>query len=95
MGCEFALDDFGSGLSSFSTLRTLPMDYLKIDGSFIRALTVSCKDRLVVQALVGLAQGMGVRTIAEYVTDRPTLELLRRYGVDYAQGYELGRPHPL
>ena len=95
LGCEVALDDFGAGFGSFQYLTRLPFDYLKIDGSFIRSLPRSPKDQLVVQALVGLAQGMGVRTIAEYVTDRATLELLRRYGVDYAQGFELGRPHPL
>jgi len=94
LGCEVALDDFGAGYGSFHYLTQLPFDYLKIDGSFVRGLTGSRNDQLVVQALVGLAQGMGVRTIAEYVTDRPTLTLLRRYGVDYAQGYELGRPHP-
>ncbi len=94
LGCAIALDDFGAGFGSFQYLTRLPFDYLKIDGDFIRALPSSPKDQLVVQALVGLAQGMGVRTIAEYVTDRATLELLRRYGVDYAQGFELGRPHP-
>lgn len=94
LGCEVALDDFGAGYGSFHYLTRLPFDYLKIDGSFVRALTGSHNDQLVVQALVGLAQSMGVRTIAEYVTDRPTLTLLRRYGVDYAQGFELGRPHP-
>ena len=94
LGCDVALDDFGAGYGSFHYLTQLPFDYLKIDGSFVRGLTVSRNDQLVVQALVGLARGMGVRTIAEYVTDRPTLTLLRRYGVDYAQGFELGRPHP-
>jgi EAL domain-containing protein (putative c-di-GMP-specific phosphodiesterase class I) len=94
LGCAVALDDFGAGFGSFQYLTRLPFDYLKIDGSFVRALPRSINDQLVVQALVGLARGMGVRTIAEYVTDRPTLELLGRYGVDYAQGFELGRPHP-
>jgi EAL domain-containing protein (putative c-di-GMP-specific phosphodiesterase class I) len=94
LGCAVALDDFGAGYGSFHDLTRLPFDYLKIDGSFVRGLTGSRNDQLVVQALVGLARGMGVRTIAEYVTDRPTLTLLRRYGVDYAQGFELGRPHP-
>jgi EAL domain-containing protein (putative c-di-GMP-specific phosphodiesterase class I) len=94
LGCDVALDDFGAGHGSFHYLTRLPFDYLKIDGSFVRGLTASRKDQLVVRALVELARGMGVRTIAEYVTDRPTLTLLRRYGVDYAQGFELGRPHP-
>jgi EAL domain-containing protein (putative c-di-GMP-specific phosphodiesterase class I) len=94
LGCAIALDDFGAGFGSFQYLKQLPFDYLKIDGGFIRALPRSPKDQLVVQALAGIAQGMGARTIAEYVTDRPTLELLRDYGVDYAQGFEVGRPHP-
>lgn len=94
LGCEVALDDFGAGFGSFQYLKHLSFDYLKIDGGFIRALPSSPKDQLVVQTLVSLAQGMGVRTIAEYVTDRATLELLRGYSVDYAQGFELGRPHP-
>jgi EAL domain-containing protein (putative c-di-GMP-specific phosphodiesterase class I) len=95
LGCAVALDDFGAGFGSFQYLTRLPFDYLKIDGSFVRALPSSLNDQLVVQALAGLARGMGVQTIAEYATDRPTVELLRRYGVDYAQGFELGRPHPL
>jgi EAL domain-containing protein (putative c-di-GMP-specific phosphodiesterase class I) len=94
LGCAIALDDFGAGFGSFQYLKHLPFDYLKIDGGFIRGLPHSLKDQLVVQALAGLAQGMGVQTIAEYVTDHATLELLRRYGVDYAQGFEIGRPHP-
>jgi len=92
LGCAVALDDFGAGFGSFQYLKYLPFDYLKIDGDFIRGLPASPKDQLVVQALAGLARGMGKRTIAEYVTDRATLQLLRGYGVDYAQGFELGRP---
>lgn len=95
LGCAIALDDFGAGFGSFQYLTQLPFDYLKIDGSFVRALPSSLNDQLVVQALAGLARGMGVQTIAEYATDRPTVELLRHYGVDYAQGFELGKPHPL
>ncbi len=94
LGCAVALDDFGAGFGSFQYLKTLPFDYLKIDGGFIRSLPDSPKDQLVVQALAGLAKSMGKRTIAEYVGDRATLRLLRRYGVDYAQGFEIGRPQP-
>jgi EAL domain-containing protein (putative c-di-GMP-specific phosphodiesterase class I) len=94
LGCAVALDDFGAGFGSFQYLKQLPFDYLKIDGDFVRSLPSSPKDQLVVQALVGLAQGMGTHTIAEYVGDRDTLELLRRFGVDYAQGFQIGRPHP-
>jgi len=95
LGCAVALDDFGAGFGSFQYLKALPFDYLKIDGGFVRSLPRSPKDQLVVQALVGLARGMGKRTIAEYVGDRDTLRLLRRFGVDYAQGYEIGRPRPI
>jgi EAL domain-containing protein (putative c-di-GMP-specific phosphodiesterase class I) len=92
LGSSVALDDFGAGFGSFQYLKHLPFRYLKIDGDFIRTLPSSSKDQLVVQALVGVAQGMGKQTIAEYVGDEPTMRLLRGYGVDYAQGFEVGRP---
>lgn len=92
LGSSVALDDFGAGFGSFQYLKRLPFRYLKIDGDFIRTLPASRKDQLVVQALVSVAQGMGKQTIAEYVGDEPTIGLLRNYGVDYAQGFELGRP---
>jgi EAL domain-containing protein (putative c-di-GMP-specific phosphodiesterase class I) len=92
LGSSVALDDFGAGFGSFQYLKHLPFRYLKIDGDFIRTLPTSRKDQLVVQALVGVAQGMGKQTIAEYVGDEPTMRLLRGYGVDYAQGFEVGRP---
>jgi EAL domain-containing protein (putative c-di-GMP-specific phosphodiesterase class I) len=92
LGSSVALDDFGAGFGSFQYLKRLPFRYLKIDGDFIRALPTSRKDQLVVQALVSVARGMGKQTIAEYVGDEPTIGLLRHYGVDYAQGFEVGRP---
>jgi EAL domain-containing protein (putative c-di-GMP-specific phosphodiesterase class I) len=92
LGSSVALDDFGAGFGSFQYLKYLPFRYLKIDGDFIRALPSSYKDQLVVQALVSVARGMGKQTIAEYVGDEPTMRLLRDYGVDYAQGFEVGRP---
>jgi EAL domain-containing protein (putative c-di-GMP-specific phosphodiesterase class I) len=92
LGSSVALDDFGAGFGSFQYLKHLPFRYLKIDGDFIRTLPTSRKDQLVVQALVGVARGMGKQTIAEYVGDEPTMRLLRDYGVDYAQGFEVGRP---
>jgi EAL domain-containing protein (putative c-di-GMP-specific phosphodiesterase class I) len=92
LGSSVALDDFGAGFGSFQYLKQLSFRYLKIDGDFIRTLPSSHKDQLVVQALVGLARGMGKQTIAEYVGDEPTMCLLREYGVDYAQGFEVGRP---
>ncbi|HEY2142459.1 MAG TPA: EAL domain-containing protein [Solirubrobacteraceae bacterium] len=95
LGCPIALDDFGAGFGSFQYLKHLPFTYLKIDGDFIRRLPASREDQLVVQALVGVVRGLGRRTIAEFVGDEPTMRLLRGYGVDYAQGFEVGRPHPL
>lgn len=92
LGCAVALDDFGAGFGSFRYLKRLPFDYLKIDGDFVRALPRSPKDQLVVQALVRVAKGMGKRTIAEYVGGQDTIALLRAYGVDYAQGFAIGRP---
>jgi EAL domain-containing protein (putative c-di-GMP-specific phosphodiesterase class I) len=94
LGCAIALDDFGSGFGSFQYLKHLPFDFLKIDGDFIRALPVSPTDQLVVKALVDVVGGMGRRTIAEFVGDDATLGMLRDYGVDYAQGYAVGRPAP-
>ena len=95
LGCELALDDFGSGFGSFHYLRHLDFAYLKIDGGFIRGLCGSATDRRVVSSLVALARGMGARTVAEYVQDARTLMLLRELGVDYAQGFAVGRPGPL
>ncbi len=95
LGCGFALDDFGVGFSSFSHLKHLPVDYLKIDGSFIRDLARNAVDQHLVQAMVAVARGLGKRTIAEFVGDDETATLLRGYGVDFAQGYYIGRPAPL
>ncbi|MGZ6644989.1 MAG: EAL domain-containing protein [Solirubrobacteraceae bacterium] len=95
LGCRFALDDFGTGYGSFTYLKRLPVHYLKIDREFVRELASSPRDRHVVQAIVSLADGFEAQTIAEGVEDAETLELLRGYGVDYAQGYHLGRPAPL
>jgi diguanylate cyclase (GGDEF)-like protein len=92
LGCGFALDDFGTGFASFYYLKRLPLTHLKIDGDFIRGLSASPVDQLVVKAIVEIARGMGLRTIAEYVEDAPTLELLREFGVDYCQGFEVGPP---
>jgi EAL domain-containing protein (putative c-di-GMP-specific phosphodiesterase class I) len=95
LGCAVALDDFGAGFGSFHYLKNLPFRYLKIDGDFIRGLPQSPNDQLVVKALVGVVRGMGRATIAEFVGDEPTLRLLADFGVDYAQGFLLGRPHPV
>jgi diguanylate cyclase (GGDEF)-like protein/PAS domain S-box-containing protein len=95
LGCSFALDDFGAGFGSFYYLKHLPFDYLKIDGDFIRKLPVSKPDRLTVEAIVQIARGLGKRTIAEFVGDDATVEILRGYDVDFAQGYHVGRPAPI
>lgn len=92
LGCCISLDDFGVGFSSFSYLKNLHVDTLKIDGSFIRDITKSRDDQLFVKALVDVARGMGIRTIAEFVENAATIEILRRLGVDYVQGYYVGRP---
>ena len=92
LGCRFALDDFGTGFGSFYYLKHLRVTYLKIDGEFIKGLAGNETDQLMVQAMVKIAQGLGKATIAEFVGDAPTQQLLREYGVDYAQGYHVGRP---
>ena len=94
-GYEFALDDFGMGFSSFYQLKNLDVDYLKIDGSFIRNLGRDPVDRHLVVAMVQLAKGLGKRTIAEFVETEETLDVLRSIGVDCAQGFHIGRPQPL
>lgn len=95
LGCRFALDDFGSGLSSFAYLRSLPVDYLKIDGTFVRDMHQDPVDAAMVEAIHKVAQLMRVRTVAEYVENAQTLEMLRALGVDYAQGYHIHSPQPL
>jgi PAS domain S-box-containing protein len=95
LGCRFALDDFGSGYGGFHYLKALPMDFLKIEREFIRDALTSDADQHVIHAIVGLARGFGLQTIAEGVEDQETLDLLRSLGVDYAQGFHLGRPAPL
>ncbi len=95
LGCRFALDDFGAGFGSFYYLKHLPFDLLKIDGEFVRSCTTSTTDQLLIRAAVDIARGLGKKTIAEYVGDDETVELLRELGVDYAQGFHIGRPAPL
>lgn len=94
LGCRFGLDDFGAGFSSFNYLKHLAVDHLKIDGAFVRNLPQSPIDRHLVQAMVQVAHGLGKETIAEFVGDAATLRLVREMGVDYAQGYHVGKPCP-
>ena len=94
LGCSFALDDFGVGFGTFTYLKHLPVDYLKIDIDFVRKLVSENIDRRVVHAIMAVASGFGIKTIAEGVEDQATLELLASMGVDFAQGYWTGRPAP-
>ena len=95
MGCEFALDDFGSGVGSFSNLKNLPLDYLKIDGSFMRNLARDTVNQAMVTAMIKLARTLNFKVIAEQVEDSAAAEVARKMGVDYLQGYAIGRPQPL
>jgi len=94
LGCAFGLDDFGVGYSSFQYLKELPFDFVKIDGSFVKGLTQRPDDVVFVKALNDAVKGFGKETIAEFVEDEATLNILRDIGVDYAQGYLIGRPSP-
>ena len=94
-GCRFALDDFGSELSSFAYLKTLPVDYLKIDGAFVKDIVDDSVDLAMVRSINDVGKVMGKRTIAEFVENYAILEKLREIGVDYAQGYGIGRPAPV
>ena len=94
-GCRFALDDFGSGLSSFGYLKTLPVDYLKIDGRFVLDLIEDPFDCAIVQAVQQIGRVLGIKTIAESVESEAILERVRAIGVDYAQGYAIATPAPL
>ena len=95
LGCQFALDDFGSGFGSFYYLKHLPFDVVKIDGDFIKALKTSKTDQLTIQAIVTITRGLEKQTIAECVEDQETIQMLRRFGVDFAQGFQIGRPEPV
>lgn len=94
-GCHFALDDFGSGLSSFGYLRSLTVDYLKIDGAFVLEMALDPVDAAMVEAIVKVAHIMGVKTVAEFVENEATAQALRQLGVDYAQGNHFAEPKPL
>ncbi len=92
LGCQLAIDDFGSGYSSFSYLKRLPVDFLKIDGSFIKSLARDRVDQAMVRMVGEVARAAGIETVAEFVSSAATFELLAKYGIDYAQGYFIGKP---
>jgi diguanylate cyclase (GGDEF)-like protein/PAS domain S-box-containing protein len=94
-GCQFALDDFGSGLSSFAYLKNLPVNYLKIDGGFVRNISRDRIDRTMVESIQHIGEVMGLSTIAEHVEDESTLTVLEEIGLDYVQGFHLGRPQAI
>ncbi|MBI4745033.1 MAG: EAL domain-containing protein [Deltaproteobacteria bacterium] len=94
MGCRFSLDDFGVGFTSFVYLKKMQVDYIKIDGFFVRRLHENKDDQHIVKAITDVAKSMGIKTVAEFVENEETLRLLREYGVDYAQGYLIGKPGP-
>lgn len=95
LGCTFALDDFGAGFASFSHLKHLPLDWLKIDGDYVRNLPHSTTDQVIVRNVAEIARNLGLRTTAEFVGDQQTLDMVTRYGVSHAQGFFVGRPEPV
>ena len=95
MGFRFALDDFGAGMSSFAYLKNLPVDYIKIDGGFVKEMDRDPVSRSMVTAINKIGHAMGLHTIAEWVESPAILEELRSIGVDFAQGYAIARPMPI
>ena len=95
LGCSFALDDFGKGMSSLSYLKNLPIDYLKIDGSFVKELHQDKVSKTIIEGIHHMAKGMGLKTVAEFVESQEIFDTLQTLKVDYAQGYHLGRPEKL
>jgi diguanylate cyclase (GGDEF)-like protein/PAS domain S-box-containing protein len=94
LGCRFAIDDFGTGMSSLAYLKNLPIDYLKIDGSFVKNLASDRIDCVMVESFNHIAHAMNIQTIAEFVENKTILQKLQEIGIDYAQGYEIARPSP-
>jgi EAL domain-containing protein (putative c-di-GMP-specific phosphodiesterase class I) len=95
LGCRFALDDFGAGFCSFSYLKHLPADYIKLDGSYIKHIATNDLDLAMVRSMNDIAHALGKKTIAECVEDISALSILKQLGVDYIQGFSVGKPIPL
>jgi EAL domain-containing protein (putative c-di-GMP-specific phosphodiesterase class I) len=95
LGCRFALDDFGTGANSLTYLKNLQIGRVKIDGSFVRDILTDRNSKATVKAIVELAKGLGLDTVAEYVETQEIAAAVRKLGVDYAQGYAYGKPEPL
>lgn len=95
LGCQFAIDDFGVGFSSFRYLKNLAVDYIKIDGTFIKKIDQSYEDKIFVKSLSEIAHTLGKKTIAEFVENEAIMSILREYNIDYVQGYHIGKPQPL
>lgn len=92
LGCGFALDDFGAGFNSYSYLKHFPVDILKIDGGFITDLENDPVDQLLVKSMIDIAHSLGKKTVAEFVEQQSTMDLLKEYGIDYIQGFLIGKP---
>jgi diguanylate cyclase (GGDEF)-like protein/PAS domain S-box-containing protein len=95
LGCSFSVDDFGSGFSSFSYLKDLPADYIKLDGSFIQNLNKDTVDQALVKAMIQVIQALGKKAVAEYVENQEILDILKSMGIDFVQGFHIGRPIPV
>lgn len=95
MGCNFSLDDFGSGLSSFSYLKNMPVDNIKIDGVFIREIHSDSINKVFVESIHNISKTMGIKTTAEYVENEEILKCIKEIGIDYAQGYHISKPLPV
>jgi len=95
IGCQFSLDDFGTGSSSFSYLKNFRVDYLKIDGSFVRDILEDPIDKVMVESIYQIAQLLNLETVAEYVENREIYDIIKEIGIDYGQGYGIEKPFPL
>jgi EAL domain-containing protein (putative c-di-GMP-specific phosphodiesterase class I) len=95
MGCRLALDDFGTGANSLTNLKSLDIARVKIDGSFVRDIVTEQRSQVTVRAIVELAKGFAIDTVAEFVENKAIADAVRKLGVDYAQGYAFGKPEPL